>query len=644
MPKINQLTPATSLANTDLIITDTNTGSNTRNIQYANLRTQIQNESASVFAAHGEIASDQQVATAVGNWLDANVTPTGSAVAIDDTLLISGAAADAQATGKMIVINGTSAASTRVNITTSDTDVELAEMSDVNELKNALDNEEARAIAAENLRVNKPLDAHNQPTNGTDGQLLRTKGDGTTEWSDYATPTQSEVDSAVETTLTSHPEWRSTVNDGSLTEAKFSNELKLKTIKDYVTPEMFGAVGNGIADDTIAIQNAINDGRPVVMLNSYLVTETLNLTGDKIIEVYGTVINNTDDVLFRITGHFNEINGHNKGILTGGTTLIKIEPNPPAYSYYNKIKNIQLRLAELAIHLYNPETGSASYFNEVDSCVFIGCVNGIHFEGFADGNRITRCTFYGCGISDDNSAGCFVFSNIDAKYPMENVISQIFVTNAPNSITFLVNGDLRYNQFKEIIMEPGNLSRSFYSLDYTKIIKNEIDCIDLTYYGGSFSAQKFGNGNLLTSIDGTVAPIIKNAKANNPLYKTEYYYDTTQNYGENKWVPLCNVNIDNLRIVFVGLIPYFNTGVSFANQYKDKLTTTIFRNANGIQTLDTTYFKFEDGVLYFKTPPTLNGGTPFTGIYIEITIGTPTTNQLAKITMTDNWTPYGFTY
>ena len=140
MPKINQLTPATSLANTDLIITDTNTGSNTRNIQYANLRTQIQNESASVFAAHGEIASDQQVATAVGNWLDANVTPTGSAVAIDDTLLISGAAADAQATGKMIVINGTSAASTRVNITTSDTDVELAEMSDVNELKNAYNN------------------------------------------------------------------------------------------------------------------------------------------------------------------------------------------------------------------------------------------------------------------------------------------------------------------------------------------------------------------------------------------------------------------------------------------------------------------------------------------------------------------------
>lgn len=99
MPKINQLTPATSLANTDLIITDTNTGSNTRNIQYSNLRTQIQNESTSVFALKGEYATDEQVATAVTNWLDENVDPAGSAVVVDSTLTISGAAADAKIAG-----------------------------------------------------------------------------------------------------------------------------------------------------------------------------------------------------------------------------------------------------------------------------------------------------------------------------------------------------------------------------------------------------------------------------------------------------------------------------------------------------------------------------------------------------------------
>ena len=138
MPKINQLKPATSLANTDIMIADTSTGSDTRKIAYSDLRAQVQNESKSVFAMKGEIASDEQVADAVGDWLDTHVTPTGSAVAIDDTLKIQGAAADAKAAGEIIVINGTSGNGTRVNITTTDTDIELAEMSDVNELKSAL--------------------------------------------------------------------------------------------------------------------------------------------------------------------------------------------------------------------------------------------------------------------------------------------------------------------------------------------------------------------------------------------------------------------------------------------------------------------------------------------------------------------------
>ena len=66
------------------------------------------------------------------------------------------------------------------------------------------------------------------------------------------------INSSVADWLDDHPEATTTVQDASLTESKFTNNLKLKTIKDYVTPQMFGAVGDGVTDDTQAIQDAVN--------------------------------------------------------------------------------------------------------------------------------------------------------------------------------------------------------------------------------------------------------------------------------------------------------------------------------------------------------------------------------------------------
>ena len=40
-----------------------------------------------------------------------------------------------------------------------------------------------------------------------------------------------------------------------------------------VTPEMFGAVGDGIADDTAALQSALNTGKPIYLSKTYRVTE-----------------------------------------------------------------------------------------------------------------------------------------------------------------------------------------------------------------------------------------------------------------------------------------------------------------------------------------------------------------------------------
>lgn len=65
------------------------------------------------------------------------------------------------------------------------------------------------------------------------------------------------IDVAVENWLDDHPEATTTVQDGSLTEVKFTDALKLKTVNNYVTPEMFGAKGDGVTDDSTAITNCM---------------------------------------------------------------------------------------------------------------------------------------------------------------------------------------------------------------------------------------------------------------------------------------------------------------------------------------------------------------------------------------------------
>lgn len=108
---------------------------------------------------------------------------------------------------------------------------------------------------------------------GTSGQLLRTLGNGETEWVDVGLPTDEQTAQAVSDWLDSHPEATTTVQDGSLTEAKFSDSLKLKTIKDYVNPEMFGAKGDGVTDDTAPIQTALNSGKLVyIPAGTYLIS------------------------------------------------------------------------------------------------------------------------------------------------------------------------------------------------------------------------------------------------------------------------------------------------------------------------------------------------------------------------------------
>lgn len=86
------------------------------------------------------------------------------------------------------------------------------------------------------------------------------------------------VAQAITDWLNDHPEATTTVQDGSLTKDKFTPTLKLETIKEYVTPEMFGAVGDGTTDDSSAIQDALDSGKMVFLSDkNYKVNSTITM-------------------------------------------------------------------------------------------------------------------------------------------------------------------------------------------------------------------------------------------------------------------------------------------------------------------------------------------------------------------------------
>lgn len=61
----------------------------------------------------------------------------------------------------------------------------------------------------------------------------------------------------------------------------------------YTSPELFGAVGDGVTDDTQAWKDCIATGKIIVATKQYLCSEPLEL--DNSTYIFGTIINNTTD-------------------------------------------------------------------------------------------------------------------------------------------------------------------------------------------------------------------------------------------------------------------------------------------------------------------------------------------------------------
>lgn len=150
-----------------------------------------------------------------------------------------------------------------------------------------------------------------------------------------------DVGESVSNWLDEHPEATTTVEDRSLTEKK----LVVGTL-GFVTPEMYGAKGDGQTDDTTAIQSAVNSGFPVRFGEKKYKTGTINVTRDICVDFGGCSFLGISNKIFNCSGTqgesttlsanytagSNSINVSDASNIKPGDLLLIHDPNTLFYS------------------------------------------------------------------------------------------------------------------------------------------------------------------------------------------------------------------------------------------------------------------------------------------------------------------------
>lgn len=170
-------------------------------------------------------------------------------------------------------------------------------------------------------------------------------------------------------------------------------------LNNYVTPEMFGAFGDGTSDDTQAIQAAIDNGNIIVFSKQYVFSSITIPDSKELIGRNGTILRN---------GTIN-INGVH-------VSLINIEllgDNSGTGVGINVVDSRWLKLYNVNISYYEKGLSAAMMaYGVIDNCHFNNNSYAIYMNGSACGNVIISTHF--------NNNPCGVYYNADSNISIDS--------------------------------------------------------------------------------------------------------------------------------------------------------------------------------------------------------------------------------
>ena len=183
-------------------------------------------------------------------------------------------------------------------------------------------------------------------------------------------------------------------------------------LKDTVSVKDFGAVGDGVTDDTVAIQAALNASSNIYLPSgTYKTTAPLLLNSNNIITGAGisSVIKNTTNLsviksitptgsrIYFVGGSNFKIEGNTAGVVVGS---IGLDMQNVTYATWS---NVWVNYIATAIKHGN---GYSSYYNTYYSCIITSCTNGIVNSQLGNENRFIAIRIDATTGTSDTDCSC----------------------------------------------------------------------------------------------------------------------------------------------------------------------------------------------------------------------------------------------